>query len=71
MKLAIIIILLIYRISFLHAIDTLWTQMFGEYNRDVRGYSIQQTFDGGLIIAGINRGFFPYDPCRFSPKLTP
>ncbi|TKJ39761.1 hypothetical protein CEE37_10815 [candidate division LCP-89 bacterium B3_LCP] len=43
---------------------TLWTQTYGEYEDD-RGYSVQQTNDGGFIIAGesdsYSSGWFHYD----------
>ena len=32
--------------------DTLWTKMFGAVMEDVVGYSVQQTTDGGYVIAG-------------------
>jgi hypothetical protein len=36
--------------------DTLWTRTFGG-NDDDFGYSVQQTEDGGYIIAGLNESF--------------
>jgi hypothetical protein len=36
--------------------DTLWTRTFGG-NDDDFGYSVQQTADGGYIIAGLNESF--------------
>ena len=36
--------------------DTLWTRTFGDTNHDV-GYSVQQTSDGGYIIAGSTQPF--------------
>ncbi len=37
--------------SFAQAPDTIWTKTFGGINDD-RGYSVQQTIDGGYIIVG-------------------
>jgi hypothetical protein len=59
MKLKIIITLLVF--IFLYPFsysqpDTLWTKTFGGTNIDV-GYSIQQTNDGGFIIAGYTRSY--------------
>ncbi len=36
--------------------DTLWTKTFGGANND-RGYSVQQTNDGGYIVAGYTESF--------------
>jgi hypothetical protein len=36
--------------------DTLWTQTYGGYNQD-KAYSVQQTTDGGYIIAGATQSF--------------
>jgi hypothetical protein len=37
--------------------DTLWTRAFGEARYDDEGNSVQQTTDGGYIVAGYNRSF--------------
>jgi hypothetical protein len=42
--------------------DTMWTKTFGEVSND-RGYSIQQTVDGGYILTGM------YNDKRFLMKL--
>lgn len=54
----------IYLIKTGAAGDTLWTRTFGGADYDV-GYSIQQTRDGGYIIAGTTRSFGSggYDAC--------
>ena len=36
--------------------DTLWTRTFGGSSSD-RGYSVQQTTDGGLVVAGVTSSF--------------
>ncbi len=34
--------------------DTLWTKLYGEVgNSTIKGFSVQQTYDGGYIVAGI------------------
>ena len=33
--------------------DILWTKMFGGYNREDKGNSVQQTNDGGFVITGM------------------
>lgn len=48
----------IYSISLLYAQapDTLWTKTYGGSDWD-RGYSVQQTIDGGYIVAGYTNSF--------------
>jgi hypothetical protein len=36
--------------------DTLWTRTYGGTNDD-QGYSVQQTSDGGYVIAGVTQSF--------------
>jgi len=36
--------------------DTLWTKIFGDYSWD-KGYSVQQTSDGGYIVVGFTKSF--------------
>jgi hypothetical protein len=40
--------------------DTLWTRTFGGIVQD-EGYSVQQTSDGGYIVAGFTNGYFSED----------
>jgi len=37
--------------------ETLWEKTFGEASDDDRAYSVQQTFDGGYIIAGYQNAY--------------
>jgi hypothetical protein len=42
--------------------DTLWTKKYGNPNTTNIGYAVQQTFDGGYVVAGIsNTSIGPYD----------
>jgi predicted secreted protein len=43
-------------IGFAQAPDTLWTRTYGGEDFDA-GYSVQQTFDGGYVIAGYTHSF--------------
>jgi len=38
--------------------DTIWTKVFGDNSED-RGYHVQQTFDGGYILTGLQRSTNP------------
>jgi len=40
--------------------DTLWTRTFGQATSDEDGLSVQQTSDGGFIVAGDRDGSFAY-----------
>ena len=51
-----IIFLLFTRLCFGQPPDTLWTNTFGGTGYD-KGYSLQQTLDGGFIIAGMTGSF--------------
>lgn len=48
--------LIVVTTGYTQAPDTLWTKTYGGTNDDV-GYSIQQTSDGGYIIAGYTESF--------------
>lgn len=54
--LALIIVTMIAKPAFPQSPDTLWTKTFGGSNIDV-GYAVQETRDGGYIIAGYTRSF--------------
>ena len=46
----------LYSLLFAGAPDTLWTRTYGGALED-RGYSVQQTNDGGFIIVGTTKSF--------------
>ena len=49
--------------------DTLWTHTYGEYERD-KAMSVQQTTDGGYIVAGWSRSFEPGAPDIYNAWLV-
>ncbi len=62
-KISSLILLFILSLSpsvFAGAPDTLWTRTYGGANDDF-GYSVQQTSDGGFIIAGSSNSFSEFD----------
>jgi hypothetical protein len=53
---AIFLMVLYAHCLFAQGPDTLWTRIYGGANDD-QAYSVQQTFDGGYIIAGYTKSF--------------
>jgi len=53
----VIVVLFLWGINlFAQGPDTLWTRTYGGANDD-KGYSVDETFDGGYIIAGYTKSF--------------
>jgi hypothetical protein len=62
--------LLFVTTSFAQGPDTLWTRKIGRSDLDF-GYSVQQTSDGGYIIAGCTEGLYSTFPDIYLAKTDP